>query len=181
MCRNNYNPSELSIRNVCRRIVALPATVNHILMPFVLKGPLVRCSFTHHAAGLHLSFYRLCWTCHYQLRVEGKLCSSSVCNLPQAYDANNLSVFLPWDSLHVLFYHVEGQSFVVYVEDWSSNWLEQVAAPHCSFVSPSLPAVIDSQAKIQSKPGPRIWCHLSNLTYPVAKEEHTGLLMPTYL
>lgn len=67
------------------------------------------------------------------------------------------------------------------IQHWGSNWLKQVAALHCSFVSPSLPAVIDSQAKIQSKPGPHVWCHLSNLTNPVAKAEHTGLLMPTYL
>lgn len=52
---------------------------------------------------------------------------------------------------------------------------------HCSFVSPSLPVVIDSQAKIQSKPGPHGWCHWSNLTNPAAKAEHTGLLMPSYL
>lgn len=62
-----------------------------------------------------------------------------------------------------------------------SNWLKQVAAPHCSFVSPPLPAVTDSQAKIQSKPGPHGWCHLSNLTNPVVKAEHAGPLMPTYL
>lgn len=61
------------------------------------------------------------------------------------------------------------------------NWLKQVAVLHSSFVSPSLPAVIDSQPKIQSKPGPHVWCHLSNLTNPVVKAERTGLLMPTYL
>lgn len=69
-----------------------------------------------------------------------------------------------------------GHSSIEAVIDWS-KWQSCIARLYPR----SLPVVIDSQAKIQSKPGPHGWCHLSNLTNPVAKAEHTGLLMPTYL
>lgn len=53
---------------------------------------------------------------------------------------------------------------------WSWNWLEASVTPAllvwipCTSCRDWLPG-----KKIQSKPRPRVWCHLSNLTYPIPR------------